>query len=157
MRSYRDCRDELLRFLCTDCSQRRNHCRARSNAVIDHDDNATLRIDGRTQGCVPGAPLPQSCKLPLLFRLEILRIHASGIVGYDRVPAVVDCADRQLELLGVTKLMNYDDIQIASERVSNDLCHGHTAPRDSKNQRMLVLIDSELASQQAPGVASVSK
>src|SRR5688572_5389576 len=63
-RSHGHGRDELLRYPGADCSQGRNHRRARSEAIINHDDNATLRIERGTQWCVPDATLAQSLKLP---------------------------------------------------------------------------------------------
>jgi hypothetical protein len=66
-RSHCHRRDELLRCGGTDCPQRRDHCRARSDAIINHDDNASLKIDRGTQGGVPGPALAQSSKLPLFF------------------------------------------------------------------------------------------
>ena len=53
---------------------------------------------------------------------------------------LVDRPDRQLWILGCTKLANQHDIELTVERIGDDLPHRHSAARDRQHQRALASV-----------------
>ncbi len=153
--------DDLVSAARAQGSNRRQHRRARGQAVVHHDDGSSQHGDWLARAAEQGAA-------PLDFSLGLFRHRVDLFPAEFALPnqgrvqdaysSFGDGTQGELGLPGDAQLANQANVEFGPQCVGDLAGDGDTAPRQPDDEEVLFLAERlQLNGQQLSGVASIAK